>query len=121
MDGGSTWSLPALIDPVIVTLKNPHATEIDTEPGSTPCSNVRPGVASGIGIGPASGLGSQPRSPASISTSLEVHRMKSPSPDHSRDVWLVGVDGWFGFWCGVGWLIGVCRGSGGAGGLVRGA
>ena len=43
------------------------------------------------------------------------------SPDHSRDVWLVGVDGWFGFWCGVGWLIGVCRGSGGAGGLVRGA
>ena len=43
------------------------------------------------------------------------------SPDHSRDVWLVGVDGWFGLWCGVGWLIGVCRGSGGAGGLVRGA
>ena len=42
-------------------------------------------------------------------------------PDHSRDVWLVGVDGWFGLWCGVGWLIGVCRGSGGAGGLVRGA
>ena len=45
----------------------------------------------------------------------------SNSPDHSRDVWLVGVDGWFGLWCGVGWLIGVCRGSGGAGGLVRGA
>ena len=43
------------------------------------------------------------------------------NPDHSRDVWLVGVDGWFGLWCGVGWLIGVCRGSGGAGGLVRGA
>ena len=50
-----------------------------------------------------------------------VLRMSFISPDHSRDVWLVGVDGWFGLWCGVGWLIGVCRGSGGAGGLVRGA
>ena len=52
------------------------------------------------------------------------HRGKIEStinPDHSRDVWLVGVDEWFGLWCGVGWLIGVCRGSGGAGGLVRGA
>ena len=53
--------------------------------------------------------------------SWQYSKRTSTSPDHSRDVWLVGVDGWFGLWCGVGWLIGVCRGSGGAGGLVRGA